>query len=321
MKTISIVMCTYNGELYLRQQLDSLFAQTRPADEIIVQDDCSTDSTPAILAEYASKHPEMNVSVNGERLGYNRNFIAAVQKATGDYIALSDQDDVWRSDKLAVMERNMGEGVSMAFHNSALFVTTPSETTGLRYNTQRPCTDALFITVKPCIPGHEMMFRRDAIATVRRLNGLNIMYDYSIATICANSGRVVYVDDTLVYWRRHAGAATFAERKDEKKAAGYAKSLRALFDRNRRLLTKNYFSLWQRLMPVWDDDCRRVVDHLASGHMVLGGGGIVAASLICLRHRRSMFPHGGWRGVLRAAFLPINFIRDYSVFIIRQQIK
>ena len=59
MKTVSIVMCTYNGEQYLREQMDSLLAQTYPIREIIVQDDVSTDSTWKILTDYATKHPDV----------------------------------------------------------------------------------------------------------------------------------------------------------------------------------------------------------------------------------------------------------------------
>lgn len=57
--TVAVVMCTYNGEKYLRQQLDSILAQTYPIQELIVQDDCSTDATLAILQEYEAKVPFM----------------------------------------------------------------------------------------------------------------------------------------------------------------------------------------------------------------------------------------------------------------------
>lgn len=314
---ISIVMCTYNGGLYLREQLDSLLRQTRKADEIVVQDDCSTDSTLDILAEYSRKYPYIKVYANKTRMGYNRNFLSALARATGELIALSDQDDVWRKDKLAVMERSMADGVSMAFHNSALFARSPHETTGVRY-TKRPSTDAVFITVKPCIPGHEMMFRRDVLATVALLGDINIMYDYSIATICANSGRVVYVDDTLVYWRRHAQAATFAERKIENKAAGYVKSLLALADGSRRSVAKRYFALMDAVLPCQNrSDSRRLVAMLASGNL-LWRGGILGASAVCLAHLRSISHSPNARNALRAIFLPVNFIRDYGVFIIRE---
>ena len=59
--TVAVVMCTYNGEKYLRQQLDSILAQTYPIQELIVQDDCSTDATLPILQEYEAKVPFMQV--------------------------------------------------------------------------------------------------------------------------------------------------------------------------------------------------------------------------------------------------------------------
>lgn len=97
--TVAVVMCTYNGEKYLRQQLDSILAQTYPIQELIVQDDCSTDATLAILQEYEAKVPFMQVIENTHNLGFNLNFKTACMRATADLIAISDQDDVWMPEK------------------------------------------------------------------------------------------------------------------------------------------------------------------------------------------------------------------------------
>lgn len=97
--TVAVVMCTYNGEKYLRQQLDSILAQTYPIQELIVQDDCSTDTTLAILQEYEAKVPFMKVIENTHNLGFNLNFKTACMRATSDLIAISDQDDVWMPEK------------------------------------------------------------------------------------------------------------------------------------------------------------------------------------------------------------------------------
>lgn len=68
-KTVAVVMCTYNGEKFLREQLDSILRQTYPISEIIVQDDCSTDSTVAILRSYAARDGRVRVIVNEHNLG------------------------------------------------------------------------------------------------------------------------------------------------------------------------------------------------------------------------------------------------------------
>jgi glycosyltransferase involved in cell wall biosynthesis len=91
---ISLAMPTYNGERFLREQLDSIYNQTIVPDEVIVVDDCSTDGTISILEEYKKKYG-LKYWVNEKNLGYNKNFEKAISLCTGDYIALSDQDDVW----------------------------------------------------------------------------------------------------------------------------------------------------------------------------------------------------------------------------------
>ena len=108
-KTVAVVMCTYNGEKFLREQLDSILRQTYPISEIIVQDDCSTDSTVAILRSYAARDGRVRVIVNEHNLGFNRNFRSAVMKATADFVAISDQDDVWMPDKVERQVEAIGQ--------------------------------------------------------------------------------------------------------------------------------------------------------------------------------------------------------------------
>lgn len=98
---ISLAMPTYNGEKYIREQLDSIYAQTMVPDEVIVVDDCSTDGTLEILEEYKQKYG-LKYYVNEKNLGYNKNFEKAIKMCKGDYIALSDQDDVWFPNKIQV---------------------------------------------------------------------------------------------------------------------------------------------------------------------------------------------------------------------------
>jgi len=98
---VSIAMTTYNGERYLQEQLDSLMAQTRPPDELIVSDDGSTDNTVAVVEAFrkVAQFP-VRLNLNEENLGYIENFQHAVRLARGDIIFLSDQDDVWFDKKI-----------------------------------------------------------------------------------------------------------------------------------------------------------------------------------------------------------------------------
>ena len=75
--SVAVVMCTYNGEKFLREQLDSILDQTYPISEIIIQDDRSTDGTVALLRQYEERHPNIHVFVNEQNLGFNLNFKTA----------------------------------------------------------------------------------------------------------------------------------------------------------------------------------------------------------------------------------------------------
>lgn len=105
MSKISVAMATYNGEKFLLAQLISLQKQTRPPDEVVICDDHSEDATVEIAREFIRENrlEHWHVLENSENLGYIRNFRRAMAETTGDIVFLSDQDDVWREDKLAVM--------------------------------------------------------------------------------------------------------------------------------------------------------------------------------------------------------------------------
>lgn len=114
--TLSIAMTTYNGERYLREQLDSILLQTVQDWELIVCDDCSTDSTWQILKEYASRDSRIRIFLNETNFGFVKNFEKAISLSSGDYIALSDQDDIWEQNHLEVLLKNI-QGNSAAVGN------------------------------------------------------------------------------------------------------------------------------------------------------------------------------------------------------------
>ncbi|GHU37217.1 glycosyl transferase family 2 [Bacilli bacterium] len=102
---ISCVIATYNGERYIVEQLESLLHQTHQFEEVLLFDDCSTDRTVEIVKEFIhEKHlNNWSISINEVNKGFSRNFFDGLQKATGDFIFLCDQDDIWYSDKVQSM--------------------------------------------------------------------------------------------------------------------------------------------------------------------------------------------------------------------------
>ena len=120
---ISVAMCTYNGAGHVREQLESIAAQSRPPDELVICDDNSGDGTREILREFASASPlPVRLHFNPETLGSTKNFEKAIGLCAGDVIALSDQDDYWLPEKLARVEEALSSAldVGMVFSDAEI---------------------------------------------------------------------------------------------------------------------------------------------------------------------------------------------------------
>lgn len=101
MTRVSVCMATCNGADYIREQLDSILDQLEADDEVIICDDMSTDATCAIIQSYTDLR--IKYFRNSKRLGHVQNFCNAITLASGEYIALSDQDDIWVKSRLLKM--------------------------------------------------------------------------------------------------------------------------------------------------------------------------------------------------------------------------
>ena len=103
---ISIALASYNGARFIREQLESFSAQTRLPDELVVCDDGSSDSTLEIVQAFAREARfDVRIERNPQNLGLNANFGRAMALTTGDIVLISDQDDIWYPDKIAVVEQ------------------------------------------------------------------------------------------------------------------------------------------------------------------------------------------------------------------------
>jgi len=107
---VSIALCTYNGDTYISSQLDTIINQTYGNIEIIVVDDGSTDNTLPILKHY-EETGKIKLYRNNTNLGFIKNFEKAISLCTGDYIALSDQDDLWELNKIELLVNTIGENM------------------------------------------------------------------------------------------------------------------------------------------------------------------------------------------------------------------
>ncbi len=313
---ISIVLCTYNGAAYLGEQLDSLLAQTLPPYELVVQDDASTDGTMDLLHDYRQRHPALRIRlfVNPERLGYNRNFLTAIQRVEGDLIACCDQDDIWHPDKLEVLVRELGDA-PLVFHNSTLMTDDRRELGLLHTRPLPPRIPSLGAVLYPRAYGHQILFRRELLPTLARFVREEISYDYLIYTVAAAAGPLHYVHQSLVQWRRHAGATTFnPSPRKVGKWDGYLRAVEALQQPDNRERTRRYFSLLEAKVEFRSPVVARAVRGMARGSLAA----LLSVCRLCLRRSREAVPdvQGATTRRLRAFFLPLFFVRDHGRYII-----
>jgi glycosyltransferase involved in cell wall biosynthesis len=123
---ISIAMAAYNGEKFIREQIDSILNQTYQDFELIICDDCSTDSTWGILQEYEQRDKRIHCFFNKKNLGFNKNFEKAIRLCKGEYIAISDQDDIWTKDHLAVLLESIEDNLICC--GDSMLITANGET-------------------------------------------------------------------------------------------------------------------------------------------------------------------------------------------------
>lgn len=211
---ISVVMCTYNGEKYLSEQLDSILGQSLPPYEVIVQDDGSSDHTWTILQSYASRFPVVKLFRNEAEHGINGNFFSAMRRASGHLLAVSDQDDVWHPDKLKEQAAAIGNKL-MCICRSEPFCQQGKERKLLPYDRRRPSCN-LVRMLYTGFSGHCLLFRRQLLDLVPPSGPIyrQTWYDVILSQTAAAYDSVVLLDKQLALWRRYDEAASFKPRDD-----------------------------------------------------------------------------------------------------------
>src|SRR5687767_14186749 len=115
---VSVVLCTWNGDRFLKEQVDSILSQTYENFELVISDDASTDGTKEILKAYEA-HPKTKIFYQENNIGLIKNFAFATEKSKGNFIAYSDQDDVWLKNKLEKLVSSIGDS-ALVYSDSLL---------------------------------------------------------------------------------------------------------------------------------------------------------------------------------------------------------
>lgn len=200
---ISVVMATYNGAAFLRQQVESILSQTYPNFELVVTDDCSTDGTWTLLEAYAAADKRVRIFKNETNLGYVRNFEKAMLLARGELIAPSDQDDIWLPNKLAVLQAQRGTD-TIIYCNSILIndLDQPIGQSLSDVKKLRNYDNCLNYTIGNSAPGHGMLFPATLVQECVPFPVV-IPHDYWLGFVACFRSQVRYWPQALVLYRQH----------------------------------------------------------------------------------------------------------------------
>lgn len=218
-KTISVALAAYNGEEYIQEQLLSIINQSVSPDQIVIADGGSTDNTIHICQQVFREHSNIEHTIlsSNHQVQVNENFQRAIEKCKGDYILLSDQDDIWLSEKIErVLECMLDNNVVMAFTNAQIVNKKLNDvnTTSLWESIGYKAKSNLWIYQKNDKEFLEVLLKHNVVTGMCTCFSANItqnilpfcnegMYDKWIAFVALHVGEVVAINEKLVLYRQH----------------------------------------------------------------------------------------------------------------------
>lgn len=201
---VSIALCTYNGEKFLNKQLTSILSQTHGNIELIIVDDFSTDNTVKLIKAFQKTDQRIKLIINESNIGYNQNFQKAISLCTGDFISISDQDDIWLNHKIETLLQAIGPQ-DMVYCNSA-FIDANDQLTGqFIINPERNQEDFQHyknILMENFVTGHNALFRRDALQKIFPFPEASF-YDWWMGFIMLYENKLAYCNQVLTHYRTH----------------------------------------------------------------------------------------------------------------------
>lgn len=207
---ISVCLATYNGAKFLQEQLDSILPQLSSTDEVIISDDGSSDGTLELLHQIADAR--IKIFQNKNPHGFVHNFENALKQASGDYIFLSDQDDVWKKNKVQIVLQALGHA-DLIVHDADL-VNGKMQSLGRNYySTLHHHTGFLMNLYKTRFLGCCMAFNRKVQNAVLPFPSGIVGHDYWIGMYALLHFKVLFISDSLMYYRRHGNNASPSSEK------------------------------------------------------------------------------------------------------------
>lgn len=195
---ISVCLTTFNGEKFIKEQLQSILSQLRDTDEVIISDDGSSDTTIDIVRSFKDKRIQL---YNNQFKDVIKNFEFTLEKANGDIIFLSDQDDIWFEDKVTNYLELL-EGNDLIFSNLSVFKDNVQEGRPM-FNTKKNHNGFMKNFIKNHCVGATMAFKANLLKYVLPFPNHIEMHDMWIYFISSIYGKTHYIQTPTIHYRRH----------------------------------------------------------------------------------------------------------------------
>ena len=202
---ISVCIASYNGELFIQKQLSSILKQLDDNDEVIISDDCSTDNTIEIIRSLNDKRIKIFSNERFKSLIFN--FENAINQASGDIIFIADQDDSWVDDKVKNYMEKL-ETADLVFSNVAIIDENDVIVNSKLLNSI-PRHDLLTLIVSNHVIGATIAIKRRILTKALPFPNLIPMHDQWLALIAGYYGKIGYLEEPMLLYRRHLGNASY----------------------------------------------------------------------------------------------------------------
>lgn len=200
-KKISVAMATYNGEKYIKEQLETILVQLHDGDEIVISDDGSIDNTMDIIKSFNDDRIKI---ISGPKLGVKKNFENAIKNCKGEYIFLADQDDIWLSGKVELCLEQLEKEFLLIVHD-AYIVDSNLESIEESFFKYRGSKKGVIKNIlKNSYIGCCMAFDKKMIPEILPIPDNVEMHDQWIGILANYKGKVKFLQKQLIKYRRHS---------------------------------------------------------------------------------------------------------------------
>jgi glycosyltransferase involved in cell wall biosynthesis len=201
--SIGILIATYNGDLFLTEQLNSILNQTNCDWNIFINDDGSTDDTMAIINDFTLKYPNKIhlLNIKPKRLGSSANFFSLLNLVQSDYYMFCDQDDFWLPTKIERSLRKMKE--MEAANCSQPIIIHPSFHRFTRVDPEK-FNSYNYLGVMNCVTGCTMLFNKHVKLLSIKYKGNKVWHDWWLGVLTAKEGKLAYINEATLLYRQHS---------------------------------------------------------------------------------------------------------------------